>query len=233
MHCIVTPFDSLKLFDREIIILIDSYMPFYRCLSRTHTHWFVHYGLSDDLCRAFTCAVREGELSSMMYIIEQAKDDFQKHNMIVQNDNENICVACTRGHLNIVKYLVSKGLDITTRYNICLTNACANGHLEVVKYLLTQVNDLHLFADRAIIQACRNGHLNIVKFLMSLGSRDCGKAVFVAATNGQFEVFKYLTSISEDARVEIRKKSNNIIAVASARGHTKVVNYITSRFIYS
>ena len=76
--------------------------------------------------------------------------------------------ASGNGHLDIVKYLVSKGADINIigdKYGITpLSNAAKNGHLEVVKYLLENKadvkNDRHALSD-----ALKNGHYEIAELL--------------------------------------------------------------------
>ena len=48
-------------------------------------------------------------------------------------------VACSSGHLDIVKLLVAHGADIHHKYNnvsSCLYLACSSGHLDIVKLLI-------------------------------------------------------------------------------------------------
>ncbi len=58
--------------------------------------------------------------------------------------------ASENGHLEIVKYLVSQGVNVHTRSNYALRFASQNGHLEVVKYLLSQEADVHADDDFAL-----------------------------------------------------------------------------------
>jgi ankyrin repeat protein len=46
--------------------------------------------------------------------------------------------ASENGHLDVVKYLVSQGADITADDNYAVRWASFYGHLEVVKYLVSQ-----------------------------------------------------------------------------------------------
>ena len=43
--------------------------------------------------------------------------------------------AAARGHLDIVKYLVSKGANMHDCHKTTLRGAASNGHLDIVKYL--------------------------------------------------------------------------------------------------
>jgi ankyrin repeat protein len=64
------------------------------------------------------------------------------------------------GNLEVVKYLVSQGADITADDNHALRWASAYGHLKVVKYLVSQGADVHADDNYAV-----EGHLDVVKFL--------------------------------------------------------------------
>jgi len=58
------------------------------------------------------------------------KTDYNKCNVIEPAKN---------GHLEVVKYLVTAGADISTENNYAMRWASRNGHLEVIKYLVTVV----------------------------------------------------------------------------------------------
>lgn len=52
-----------------------------------------------------------------------------------QYDRENaLYKACSHGHLEIVRLLISKGENSNTGF----TNACNGGHLEIVKFLISK-----------------------------------------------------------------------------------------------
>ena len=81
--------------------------------------------------------------------------------------------------------------------NYALRVAAAKGHLTVVKFLLSQldrmvISDFEVFA--ALKEACRNGHEKVVNQLLSdqLGVKDLKDAIKAAASNGHLTVVNLL-----------------------------------------
>ena len=58
------------------------------------------------------------------------------------NDERALYIVCGKGHIDVVKYLVSQGSDMHVDAERLLINACYEGHIEVVKYLLSQGADM-------------------------------------------------------------------------------------------
>ena len=76
-----------------------------------------------------------------------------------------------KGCLKIVKWLWSKGVDVTTVNNYAVCLASSNGHLDVVKFLVSKGADVTDENNYAIFCARKNGHLDVVKFLVSKGAK--------------------------------------------------------------
>lgn len=85
-------------------------------------------------------------------------------------DNLAVCNSSYFGHLEMVKYLVSQGADVTARKNYALRWASANGDLDVVEYLVSQGADVTACNNHAVHLANEYGHLDVVKFLESKGA---------------------------------------------------------------
>ncbi|XP_064110401.1 protein fem-1 homolog C-like [Macrobrachium nipponense] len=83
--------------------------------------------------------------------------------------------AASKGHLEVVDFLLSKGANangVTTFNSTPLAAACSHGHFEVAKLLVahgayTDAADHH--ADNCMMLASCSGHLDIVKFLLNIG----------------------------------------------------------------
>ena len=84
--------------------------------------------------------------------------------------NDYLNIACSLGHIKIVKYFVSLGADIHNYYNRAIKLACQYGHLEVVKYLYESGANFRAGNNYAIVMASKNDHYEVVKYLSEIGA---------------------------------------------------------------
>jgi ankyrin repeat protein len=133
--------------------------------------------------------------------------------------------AASRGHLEVVEFLVNKGLEIL---GPALNYAAAHGHLKVVEFLMNRgvganlkgtisMNEMELALDHA----AERGHFEIVKFLVGRGLNPNG-ALFRAAHGGQFDVVKFLVEKGADDLDEA-------LYHASRHGHEEVADFLKSK----
>jgi len=119
-----------------------------------------------------------------------------------------VALAAVFGHLEVVRYLASRGADINivstngTGYT-ALTGAVASGHAAIVEWLLQQganCNYRYAAGYSPLLTAAANGHLEIVKLLIAHGadrhaSTNDGKtAIELATERNHPEVAAYLNS---------------------------------------
>ena len=155
--------------------------------------------------------------------------------------------AAVRGHLEVVKYLLSRDdVDANMRNrgnNTPLHEAAYYGRLDVVKYLLSR-DDVDANArdgggDTPLHDAARSGHLDVVKYFLSRDGVDVAPPdggdghtpLHEAARSGHLDVVKYLSSrddVDADARDVVGQTSLHHAAVY---GHfnLNVVKYLLSR----
>lgn len=124
-----------------------------------------------------------------------------------------ICDACRGGHLEIVKFLISKSKKPDWDYYFYY--ACRGGCLEIIHFLIYKgANDWNW----GFYGACSSGHLNIVKFLIYYVEKVVGKSLdlnyglYGACYSKSLEIVKFLVLKIEADKVdkEINTVSNKI-----------------------
>lgn len=86
-----------------------------------------------------------------------------------------VMYAARNGHLEVVKYLISVGADITAENNWSLEASASKGHIEVFKFLVDSGADITDGDFEAIHSAAENGHFSIIRYSVRVGI-DYGKA---------------------------------------------------------
>ncbi len=133
--------------------------------------------LNDDQELEFTGAVNEGDLKTVKMYVETTD---------VKIDDSYFAwtpflMTAAKGQLEVMKYLVSKGANITythpiTEFN-ALHHAAFNGHKAVVDYLVEIGIDKtkNLKGDVSIIRALKeDGKVKMAEYLLSIGFVDDG-----------------------------------------------------------
>ncbi|MEM7174083.1 MAG: ankyrin repeat domain-containing protein, partial [Bacteroidota bacterium] len=103
-------------------------------------------------------------------------------------DDTHMSNACKSGHLNLVQYFVKKSLALKPEH---MEKACENGHLDLVKYLVENENGLNP-SQYNLRKACENGHLSLVKYLGAQGLTINSYYLQEAKNNNHTDLFKYL-----------------------------------------
>ena len=81
---------------------------------------------------------------------------------------ERLWWACECGHIRIVEFIASKGVDIHAKNEDAIRLAVANGHPAVVMYLVAQGADIRAMNEDVSRWAAEDGHLAVVGYLKSL-----------------------------------------------------------------
>ena len=194
----------------------------------------------------FIKACKTGNLTTVDYLLAKVNN---------QTKAEGVIAASANGHLELVKYLVRRGADFQAIDNYAFRVAVSRGHFDVVQYLVEnhverkctgrkrvgRVDERNLLSygvkaiseyghlkllEEAVIVASSNGHLEIVKYLVNLGvdfQAVDNQAVRLASKNGHLEVIKYL--VEKGAEIH----GDEAIQWASTNGHFEIVKYFVER----
>ena len=104
--------------------------------------------------------------------MEMVKYLVEEHDANVQaDDDDSLCEAAVSGHMEMVKYLITKGSNVHADDDAALCGAAECGHMEIVKYLVEE-HDANVNAQNglALCVAAEIGHMEIVKFLIDKGA---------------------------------------------------------------
>jgi ankyrin repeat protein len=171
-----------------------------------------------------------------------------------KDDKTSLHVATFGGHLEVVKYLIEKGVNVNTR-NLWsdktplhwaargkgkppLHWAACGGNLEMVKYLIekgTDVNTKNKNETTPLHWAAFGGHFEVVKYLIEKGAdvnvkdKYDNTPLHLAAMEGHLEIVKYL--IEKGVDVNAKNKGDEItpLHAAASGGHLEVVKYLIEK----
>ena len=103
----------------------------------------------------------EDKSPELLYLARRLFSEYSKY-----DKDQALIYASGNGKLELVKYLVELGADITAQDNYALREASYEGHLPVVKYLVEHGADISANDNQAVIYASENGHLPVVQYLV-------------------------------------------------------------------
>ncbi|KAJ3270613.1 hypothetical protein HDU76_011148, partial [Blyttiomyces sp. JEL0837] len=130
--------------------------------------------------------------------------------------NEAVRIAAIRGHLDVVKYLLSlPGVDSKALFKDVVWIAAENGHSEVVKFLLA-LPGFVLTPCRTEGEAAWFGHLEVVQFLLTLPNVDA-----IAVNNGALR-----NAAARVPGVDPTALYNHAVNKAAENGHEEVVEFL-------
>ncbi|XP_063407048.1 ankyrin-1-like [Mytilus trossulus] len=153
-------------------------------------------------------------------------------------------VACEKGQIAVVKYLMKYNENIDTKNmdnTTALSATCLNGHTEVAQLLLdnkADINSRDTYGQTALHSACQNGHTETVKILMEFGmnanqkNKNGRTPLYLACGQGRHDTVKYLLDLNGQAlisRVDTTiktEKGSSPLHRACFKGHLEVVKLL-------
>jgi len=176
------------------------------------------------------------DVSTFQYLLDQGAD------IHAIADKKVFRWACENGHLEVAKWLLQLGNEMSSPIDIhghdehAFRWACANGHLEVAKWLWLLGNeisspiDIHAHDEYVFRCACKEGHLEIAKWLLLLGN-EMSSPIDIhardeygfecACMNGHLEVAKWLWQLGNEisSPIDIHADNEYAFEYACMNGH--------------
>ncbi|MGX2981911.1 ankyrin repeat domain-containing protein [Helicobacter sp. 23-1045] len=163
-------------------------------------------------------SARDGDLDKVKQLVEQQGVDVNAVHIDELGLSSNaLNIASYQGHLEIVKYLISKGANVNAKDSFgwtALISASSNGKLELVKYLISKGADVKAKSNdgyTALMSASFDGHLEVVKVLVE------------SSKSGLFSFFSKGNINEKD------KWGRTALMLASIKGHLEVVKYLVEK----
>ena len=224
----------------------NNWTPLHCAVSKGHLE-IVNYLLSnkadvtvqtDEGWNIYRMAACDGYLQILQALIMHNNDYV---NDVNKNNWTPLHCAVSKGHLQIVNYLLSNKADVTVQIcegrNVYHMAAC-DGYLQILQALILHNNDYINDGDKNNITplnyAVHKGHLEIVIYLLSnkadvtVQTDDGWNVYHIAAYNGNVQIMQALILHNNDYINDVNKKNWTPLHHAVLKGHLEIVNYLLS-----
>merc|ERR1712142_278967 len=162
------------------------------------------------------------------------------HNLLTKNGLNTLHCACSRGKINIVDYLLRKGVDA----NAVMKNGKSSLHLVSGKFMNVEIAKLLLefgasptvTGDNGVTpmhQACQEGNKDIILLLEQYGGKDLLEAktlagytpLSTAVSMGQGDIAKLLIGKNVDTSV-VTDRGYNLLHLCAVENKPEVAKYL-------
>lgn len=181
--------------------------------------------------------VKAGNLKTVKFLVDSGESIYPR----TRYGYYFLHTAAEYGHLNLVKYFISMGININTldknyNGNLAINYAAKNGHFDVVKYLANtgSIIDYGTYnATTPLNSAARFGNLEAIKFLLKKGvdinqgvfNQHSITALYSAVGGAKLDTIKYL--VDNGAMVKENTMSRYIpLSLAVSSNHINIVKYL-------
>lgn len=141
----------------------------------------------DDLCYA---AGTSGDVNMIAFV--DPRVIYSKNRACMEHFDSTIRGLCRKGHITLVKSLVSDIEFPASSLQQSLTDACRSGCLELVEFLLESFKPTTVQWNSALQAACRSGVLTLVQFMYKHIKYVNFKCVIAACHSRNLEVVQFV-----------------------------------------
>lgn len=188
-----------------------------------------HFGIRIDdryLTDALFAAAKYGSLEWVRYLVEEKEG--RRANIHARGGR---LIGAAAHSLEVLKYLVDRGLDLYGVNDLVLIEAAAYGAVDVLEWLLTPglhpiPFDMNMDDSWPIRIAAMRGQTEVIDFLLSRGAHvNYTKLFDAAAAGGHFSTFQYVYSRKPDG---YKLVSPDIYLSVAKGGSIEILNFINT-----
>ena len=205
-------FDELFKYTNFNVYNLDHYSIFLRIIDSGNKKIIKHF-ISNISCHSYLLCNQYGFdlvfierllnlncVKLYKYYIEKYQIDVERN---YDGNYKHIHIACDIGSVEIVKFLIEKGVDLESMTQMCdkpIHLACKNGTLDIIKLLVEQGVDLEsdtLWDSRKPIDLVfRYGKYDVIKYFLSLN-------IIMTQDNNFEKLMRHNTNLCTCDRIDI------------------------------
>ncbi|BCS82602.1 putative ankyrin repeat protein [Cotonvirus japonicus] len=140
-------------------------------------------------------AIKNDNLETIKILLQSIPDKDYRIKYINNYNGLALSYVCKRNRIDIAKYLIDCGANISVNNNYCLKRAARKGHINMVKLLVDNGADIHARHEYALRWSARNNHLEIFEFLLQKGANINAKNNYVKRYAERFNCVDLLAII--------------------------------------
>ncbi|AUV58887.1 ankyrin repeat protein [Bandra megavirus] len=142
-------------------------------------------------------AIENNNFETIKILLESIPDKDYRIKYINSHNGFALSYVCKRNGLDIAKYLIDSGADISVNNNYCLKRAARKGHINMVKLLVDNGADIHTRHEYALRWSARNNHLETFEYLLQKGANINAKNSYVKRYAERFNCVDLLAIINK------------------------------------
>lgn len=130
------------------------------------------------------------DTSSMLYCVEKSSN--------IANLDYALACSCRNRNYEAINLFIDMGAK---DYNWAISWAAHGGHLDVIKFLMSRISIKDINFNWAMASAARGGHIKVINFLIDHGADNWSYGLNWAAYGGNMEIVKFFLSKGADIQL--------------------------------
>lgn len=135
----------------------------------------------------------------------------------IKLNNQELQCACISGNLELVKYIVEKGFN---NYNTAIYGACVSKNIDIMKYLVEELN-IPITTDN-IVSACNTNNSEIINYLIVKSPESYNKII----NNKNHHDYELVLSGGQNKQNKVNSRAREDLLETCIRGNLEEIKFI-------